>query len=354
MPDGQHPIPDRERAFPEEKLGVLGLDLREVNSSHWRQGLVPHSCSQTQRQAADSWVWKLLTSPPSNRWSAGPRWISELRGAWVSLAFMYTIMHLLRRWHYWCFMEEESAGGSERGSLTGWASATWLWACTVCGLTQELVWTVFFFVGGDGVKISSESFIVALPRTVWFFRQHRIALGNKQVASGLRDFSWDEHTHLPSTEFHRWDLVVNVIFRGRWGGKLLTFLCSLLLFSHWVVSAPRDCSTPGFSVHGIIPERILDWVAISSLWGGRWIFLTQGSNSHLLCLLLGRQILYHWAPGEAPLSSVFKDPKTRGEQVPSSEESRWTWKRWFSWGTVSPMKGSNTLSCYKCTEKELV
>ena len=136
-------------------------------------------------------------------------------------------------------------------------------------------------------------------------------------------------------------------------GKLLTFLCSLL-FSHGVVSAPRDCSTPGFSVHRIIPARILDWVATSSLWGGRWIFLTQGSNSHLLCLLLGRQILYHWAPGEAPLSSVFKGPKTWGEQVPSSEESRWTWQRWFSWGTVSPMKGSNTLSCYKCTEKELV
>ena len=28
-------------------------------------------------------------------------------------------------------------------------------------------------------------------------------------------------------------------------------------------------------------------------------FLTQGSNLHLLCLLLGRQILYHWATWEA-------------------------------------------------------
>ena len=40
-----------------------------------------------------------------------------------------------------------------------------------------------------------------------------------------------------------------------------------------------DCSPPGSYVHGIIPARILEWVAISS---SRGIFPTQGSNLHLL------------------------------------------------------------------------
>ena len=50
---------------------------------------------------------------------------------------------------------------------------------------------------------------------------------------------------------------------------------------------PRDCSPPGFSVHGISQARILEWVAISF---SRRIFPTQGSNpGPLHC----RQILYH-------------------------------------------------------------
>ena len=52
---------------------------------------------------------------------------------------------------------------------------------------------------------------------------------------------------------------------------------------------PLDCSLPGSSVQGICQTRILEWVAIFLLQG---IFLTQGLNSHLLCFLHCRQILY--------------------------------------------------------------
>ena len=51
-----------------------------------------------------------------------------------------------------------------------------------------------------------------------------------------------------------------------------------------------DCRWPGFSVHGILQARILEWVAIPSFRG---IFLAQGSNSHLLSLL-------HWQVGILP------------------------------------------------------
>ena len=60
---------------------------------------------------------------------------------------------------------------------------------------------------------------------------------------------------------------------------------------------PLDCSPPGSTVHGILQVRTLEWVAIPF---SRGIFLTEGSNLHLFCLL-------HWLadssslvpPGEA-------------------------------------------------------
>ena len=56
---------------------------------------------------------------------------------------------------------------------------------------------------------------------------------------------------------------------------------------------PMDCSPPGSSIHGISQGRLLGRVAVSF---SRRIFLNQESNS---CLLLERQILYHWATREA-------------------------------------------------------
>ena len=50
---------------------------------------------------------------------------------------------------------------------------------------------------------------------------------------------------------------------------------------------PMDCSPPGFSIHGILQARILEWVAMG-------IFLMQGSN---LCLLR----LLRWQVGSLPL-----------------------------------------------------
>ena len=55
---------------------------------------------------------------------------------------------------------------------------------------------------------------------------------------------------------------------------------------------PLDFSPPCSSVYGISQARTLKWVAISS----PVIIPTQDSNPHLL---LGRQILCHWATWEA-------------------------------------------------------
>ena len=55
---------------------------------------------------------------------------------------------------------------------------------------------------------------------------------------------------------------------------------------------PMDCSPPGSSVHGILQERILEWIAIYFLLQG--IFLTQGLNLHLSLL--------HCQVGSLPLA----------------------------------------------------
>ena len=65
---------------------------------------------------------------------------------------------------------------------------------------------------------------------------------------------------------------------------------------------PMDCSPPGFSVHGILQARVLEWVAIASSKGSSQ---PRVSNLHLLCLLLlhCRSTLLplsHW--GGLPLS----------------------------------------------------
>ena len=54
---------------------------------------------------------------------------------------------------------------------------------------------------------------------------------------------------------------------------------------------PIDCSPPGFSAHGIIQARILEWVAISysqgSSWPRDWTWVFCNS-------CVSRQILYYW------------------------------------------------------------
>ena len=59
---------------------------------------------------------------------------------------------------------------------------------------------------------------------------------------------------------------------------------------------PMDCSPPGSSVHGIIPARILEWVAISSSRRSSWP-RDRTLNACVSCI--GRLVLYHWGSWEA-------------------------------------------------------
>ena len=90
------------------------------------------------------------------------------------------------------------------------------------------------------------------------------------------------------------------LLKRPWGVPLFLLLCvhacsvarSCLTFSY-----PLGSSPPGYSVHGILQARILEWVAISfSRGSSRPRDRTQVSR--ISCN--GRWILFHWATWEAP------------------------------------------------------
>ena len=64
---------------------------------------------------------------------------------------------------------------------------------------------------------------------------------------------------------------------------------------------PTDCSLPGFSVHGILQARILEWVATllprGSSWPRDWTHV-----SYISCI--GRQVLYTSVIWEKPIKEV--------------------------------------------------
>ena len=70
-----------------------------------------------------------------------------------------------------------------------------------------------------------------------------------------------------------------------------------------------DYSPPGFSVHGVLQVRILEWIAIPF---SRGIFPTQGLNRGLPCC---RQVLYHLSHQGNP----FQNPQWMPETKDSSE-----------------------------------
>ena len=73
----------------------------------------------------------------------------------------------------------------------------------------------------------------------------------------------------------------------------------------------RSVMSDSLRPHGLHPVRLLEfclWNFPGKNTGAgchfllQRIFPTEGSNPHLLCLLHGRQILYHWATWEAHIS----------------------------------------------------
>ena len=81
-------------------------------------------------------------------------------------------------------------------------------------------------------------------------------------------------------------------------GKVLTKM--LVTQSCPTLCNPMDCSPPGFSIHGILQARKLEWVAIPFSRGSSWPM----DWTHVSCI--GRQILYHLSYQENPQGRNFE------------------------------------------------
>ena len=69
----------------------------------------------------------------------------------------------------------------------------------------------------------------------------------------------------------------------------------------WLFATPWTAACQGFSVHGIFPSRILEWVAMPSPRGSSWPWdWTYVSG-------IGKRLLYRWATEQALV--IFFVPK---------------------------------------------
>ena len=121
------------------------------------------------------------------------------------------------------------------------------------------------------------------------------------------------------------------------GAAVLTVYLCFLLFLHSICSialvaqlcptllTPVDYSMPGFSVHGILQAKILEWVPLPS----PGIFWTQGLNPGLPHC---RQILYHLSHQGSPYG---------GRREPKPESPTLVYCS-ASWHVSSPRGGGPT------------
>ena len=93
--------------------------------------------------------------------------------------------------------------------------------------------------------------------------------------------SLETHSFISSPHFPYWVVWVLYIFH----------MCVLLAQSCPTLCDPTDCSPPGFSVHGILQARILEWIAIPFSRG-----TSQPRNRTLVSCVAGRFFTV-WATG---------------------------------------------------------
>ena len=107
-----------------------------------------------------------------------------------------------------------------------------------------------------------------------------------------------------------------------WGdGKWQVFPQSCL-----ILCDPMDGSRPGFSVHGVLQARILEWVAMPSSRGSSW----PRDWTHISCIsCIGRWALYHWTTWEddgpinldVTVQTTFKGGLRRTDRSAGEEDS---------------------------------
>ena len=124
---------------------------------------------------------------------------------------------------------------------------------------------------------------------------HSLKCAQNETAFGLKWLILHIQLSLMKSSVTRNDLKMNslLLFNSH------TTICAVLShFSHvWFFATPWTVAHLARLFMRILQARIQEWLAISSSRG--WIFLTQGLNPCLLCIL-------HWQMGSLPLAPPGK------------------------------------------------
>ena len=115
--------------------------------------------------------------------------------------------------------------------------------------------------------------------------------------------------------------------------------CMLSCFCRVWLCNPMDGSPPGFSVHGILQARMLEWVTTSSSRGSS----QPRDQTHVLCLL-------HWQVGSSPLTPPGKPEILlvrmlimRHTEVGSLWYTEWPWEKALcTLGTESTLRAPHS------------
>ena len=159
------------------------------------------------------------------------------------------------------------------------------------------------------------------PPTCWMHRENTMEEDSKaQGAFGARSLNPRVHSctfYSPHTHMHKAGLLGTVserrnkqcCFTEAWGAvcynkqpaySIQNTVCAACVLRCFTLCNPVDCSSPGFSVHGILQARILKWIAVRSTSPGNLPDLGR-ANLHLLCIL-------HGLAGSLPLAPHMTNP----------------------------------------------
>ena len=285
-----HKVDKWIKAYSLQSLLALVKKIMRNHHAHWQEDFINKPCCAHTMEnylcvlridAFELWCWRRLLRVPwtARRSNQSILKISpgiSLEGMMLKLKLQY-FGHLMQRVDSWCWCWEGLGAGGE-GDDRGWDG----WMASLDGCKSE--WTPGVGDGQGGLECFDS----------W---------GRKESDTTER-LNWTELKSLQSC---------------------LT-LCDSM-----------DCSLPGFSVHGLLQARILEWVAVPSSRGSS----QPRDQTHIFYVYL------HWQAGSLPLAAPG-EPMEYYRATKKNEEAL-CFLMWAHFQNVFSEKSNCTPVCLVCT-----
>ena len=121
-------------------------------------------------------------------------------------------------------------------------------------------------------------------------------------------------------------------------------MCAKMLQSCLTLRDPMDCSPPGSSVHGTLPARILEWVAMPSSRGSSW---PRDWTGIFYVSCTGGRVLHHWCHQGSPYLLLLTFALSAVEAIQPPDEICMLWEaRW-----IRRAPWDQELNCTSCSAR---